>query len=80
MLDGIYVDKRSHDVLPTTIGFQQTDLRSRGVHLYAGLGQHGRIYDHLINPGTWAFGYHDHLHLLLYFLNDEKIKVGSLDP
>lgn len=79
MLDGFHVDQRGDDVLPALARLQQADLRSRGLHLHARLGQHGRIRHHAVNPRVGAIGHHHRLYVLLYFLHDEATKVRRVD-
>lgn len=80
MLDGLHVDQRGDDVLPAFARLQQADLRSRGLHLHARLGQHGRIHHHALDPRVGTIGHHHRLHVLLYFLHDEAIKVRRVNP
>lgn len=79
MLDGLHVDKRGNDVLSTVVGLQQTDFRSRGLYLYARLGQHGSLHNNLGYTRARALGHNHHLHIQLYILDDEKIKVRCTD-
>lgn len=80
MLDGLHVDQRGDDVLPAFARLQQADLRSRGLHLHARLGQHGRIHHHAVDPRAGTVGHHHRLHVLLYFLHDEATEVRRGDP
>lgn len=80
MLDGLHVDQRGDDVLPTLARFQQTDLRPRGLHLYARLGQHGRIYHHAVHSRVGAVSHHYRLHVLLHILHDEATKIRRFNP
>lgn len=75
MLDGLHVDQRGDDVLPALARFQQADLRPRGLHLYARLGQHGCIYHHAVHPRVGAVSHHHRLHVFLHILHDEATKV-----
>lgn len=80
MLDGLHMDQRGDDVLPALTRFQQTDFRPRGLHLYARLGQHGRIYHHVVYSRVGAVSYHHRLYILLYILHDEAIEVRRSNP
>lgn len=80
MLDGLHLDQRGDDVLPAPARFQQTDLRPRGLHLYARLGQHGRIYHHAVHPRVGAVSHHHRLHVLLHILHDEATKIRRSNP
>ena len=80
VLDGLHMDQCGNDVLPAFARLQQADLRSRGIRLYARLGQHGRLLHHTFYPYIRPIGHHHRLHLLLHFLNDETTKVRCTNP
>lgn len=80
MLDGLHVDQRGDDVLPTPARFQQADLRSRGLHLHARLGQHGRVHHHAVHPRVGAVGHNYYLHVFLHLLHDEAFKIRRANP
>ena len=79
MLDGVHVDKRGDDVLPAAARLQQADLRPRGLHLHARLGQHGRLHDNPLDTRARALRHYDRLHLLLHILDDEEAKIRGAD-
>lgn len=80
MLDGLHVDQRGDDVLPALARFQQADLRSRGLHLHARLGQHGRVHHHAVHPRVGAVGHHHRLHVFLHLLHDEAAEIRCANP
>lgn len=80
MLDGVHVDQRGDDVLPALARFPKADLRSRGVHLHARLGQHGRVHHHAVDPRSRPIGHHNRLHLLLHLHDDETAAIRRTDP
>lgn len=79
MLDGVHMDQRGDDVLPTTARFPKANIRSGGVHLYAGLGQHGCLHHHFVDPRAGPIGHHHRLHLLLHLHDDEAAAVRCAD-
>jgi len=80
MLDGLHVDQCGDDMLPTPPRFQQADLRPRGLHLHARLGQHGRVHHHAVHPRVGTLGHYHRLHVFLHLLHDEASKVRRVDP
>lgn len=79
VLDGLHMDQRGDDVLPTSARLQQADLRPRGFHLYARLGQYGRVHYHAIHPRAGSVGHHYRLHVLLHLLHDEATEIRRTD-
>lgn len=79
VLDGVHVDKRGDDVLPAAARLQQADLRPRGLHLHARLGQHGRLHHNPIDTRARPVGHHNRLHLHLHILDDEETEIRRAD-
>lgn len=72
LLDGFHVGVRRHVVLPPAPRLQQTQLRSRRVHLHAWLGQHGRLLRDRRISGPGSEPHHHNLRLFLHLLHDEQ--------
>lgn len=80
VLDGVHLDLRSHAVLSSFVGLQQAALRSRCVHLHAGLGEHGSVLSNAGHFGIRPKFDHHRLHLLVHILHDAKVEKWSSHP
>jgi len=72
VLDGVYLDLGSHVVLSPVTWRQQAGVWSRCLHLYARLGEYGRVFRNSSNSYARPEPHHHHVHIFLYLLNDAK--------